>query len=81
MRDKVLAAYRCGIRTVILPAGNAAAAAELPAPVRAAVTLVFVEDVGGVLGTLFTPQDVQAGLMTVQGGPSPHKLHFRASAL
>ena len=48
IKDKVLAAYRSGITTVLLPADNAPQADELPAEVKAAVWFVYVDSVAQV---------------------------------
>ncbi len=49
VRDKVLAAHRAGIRTVILPADNRKDAEEIPETVRKELKLVFVDHVDKVI--------------------------------
>ena len=49
VRDKVLAAHRAGIRTVILPADNRVDAEEIPETVRKELKLVFVDHVDKVI--------------------------------
>jgi ATP-dependent Lon protease len=49
MKEKLLAAHRVGIRTVILPKDNEKDLADIPAEIQAALTLRFVENVDEVL--------------------------------
>ena len=49
LRDKVLAAHRAGIKTVIVPAGNRRDADEIPETVRKDLKLVFVDHVDDVI--------------------------------
>jgi ATP-dependent Lon protease len=49
MKEKLLAAHRVGIRTVILPKDNEKDLAEIPAEIQAGLTLRFVEDMDQVL--------------------------------
>ncbi len=49
IREKVLAAHRIGIRTVILPAENERDIEEIPANVRRVMEFIPVEEVGQVL--------------------------------
>jgi ATP-dependent Lon protease len=49
VKEKVLAAHRAGIRTVILPMANKPDAEDIPDDVRAQLSLHFVEDIGEVL--------------------------------
>src|SRR5688500_6808123 len=49
VKEKVLAAHRAGLRTVILPSANELDADELPDDVRSQLTLHFVDDIGKVL--------------------------------
>ena len=51
IRDKVLAAHRAGIRTVILPEKNRKDLEEVPDAVRKDVRLVFVDQMDKVLDT------------------------------
>ena len=48
-RDKVLAAHRAGIKTVILPAGNRKDLEEIPETVRKGLRIVFVDHVDEVI--------------------------------
>ncbi|MCB9824954.1 MAG: endopeptidase La [Planctomycetes bacterium] len=45
VKEKVLAAHRAGIQTVLLPEGNRRDLAEIPPEVQAALTLRFTKDV------------------------------------
>jgi ATP-dependent Lon protease len=49
VKEKVLAAHRAGVRTVILPSANEPDADDIPEDVRSQLTLHFVEDIGTVL--------------------------------
>ncbi len=53
VRDKVLAARRAGIRTVLLPHHNEKDLVELPADVKADLTFRFVETLDDVIPKLF----------------------------
>jgi ATP-dependent Lon protease len=70
IRDKVLAAHRAGIRTVILPRRNERDLEDVPADARAALTFVFVDTAEEVLAAALLPEpdiDVAAG----SDGPLP----------
>ena len=49
VRDKVLAALRAGIHTVIIPADNEGQLVEVPDGAREQVTVVLAADLGDVL--------------------------------
>ena len=49
IKEKVLAAHRAGIRTVILPRHNERDIEDVPAEVRSALRFVFVDDAGEVV--------------------------------
>ncbi len=49
LKEKLLAAYRAGIKTVILPKDNKKDMEEIPAEINKAVKFVFVENVAQVL--------------------------------
>jgi ATP-dependent Lon protease len=49
VKEKVLAAHRAGIRTVILPKANEPDAEDIPDEVREELTLHFVDDISDVL--------------------------------
>nr|WP_197491133.1 endopeptidase La [Planctomyces sp. SH-PL62] len=53
VRDKVLAARRAGIRTILLPRHNEKDLVELPAEVKADLTFRFVDTLDDVLPRLF----------------------------
>jgi len=54
-KEKVLAAHRVGIRTVILPRHNERDVEDVPAEVRSALRFVFVDDAAEVLRQALTP--------------------------
>ena len=49
IKEKLLAAHRAGVATVLVPAANAAAVGELPARVRAAMEIILVDDMDAIL--------------------------------
>jgi ATP-dependent Lon protease len=49
IKEKVLAAHRAGIRTLILPARNERDVEDVPEELRRQVTFLFVDDADGVL--------------------------------
>lgn len=51
IKEKVLAAYRAGIRNLILPAENEKDMQEVPAEVRQQLEVVYAEDIGTVFDT------------------------------
>ena len=56
LREKTMAAYKAGIRTVIIPASNKADLEETEAVVRESLNFVFAEDLGDVLDTALIRQ-------------------------
>ena len=59
VKEKVLAAHRSGLKTVILPSRNEADLEDLPEEVRSILKFVFVETMEDVLqATLETPKKV-----------------------
>jgi len=65
VKEKVLAAHRAGIDTVILPAENRKDIDEIPVNVRSGLKFVFVEEMDTVLNTALTPEknhrDIESG--------------------
>jgi ATP-dependent Lon protease len=49
IKEKVLAAHRAGIRTVILPARNERDVEDVPEELRRQLTFIFVDDAAEVL--------------------------------
>jgi ATP-dependent Lon protease len=56
VKEKVLAALRAGIRTVMLPERNRRDLEEIPADARALLTFVWVDDVDKALATALEPR-------------------------
>lgn len=56
IKEKVLAAHRAGVRTVVLPADNARDLDDVPEDVRAGLTFVLAEHVDDVLNTALHPE-------------------------
>ncbi len=57
LKEKMLAAHRAGIRTFLLPKGNAKDLAEIPATVREAMEVIPVERMSEVLALALLPAD------------------------
>jgi ATP-dependent Lon protease len=55
IKEKVLAAHRAGIRTVILPRRNERDVEDVPEELRREISFVFVDDAGEVLRHALTP--------------------------
>jgi ATP-dependent Lon protease len=55
IKEKVLAARRAGIKTVIMPRRNESDLEDIPAEVRAEMTFVFVDTVDEVLSKVLVP--------------------------
>jgi ATP-dependent Lon protease len=53
IKEKLLAAHRSGLKTIILPARNQADLEELPDEVRQSLEFVFVETVDDILNIAF----------------------------
>jgi ATP-dependent Lon protease len=49
VKEKMLAAYRAGVKTVLLPKENKKDMTEVPPEIKKAVRFKFVSDVGEVL--------------------------------
>jgi ATP-dependent Lon protease len=61
IKEKVLAAHRAGIRTVILPKHNERDLEDVPAELRQEMEFVAVESAEEVLARALEPQPVEAG--------------------
>jgi ATP-dependent Lon protease len=57
VKEKVLAAHRAGMSTVVLPKDNEKDLEEIPAQVKRELKFVFVENMGEVLAAAFVPAD------------------------
>ncbi|HEY0841133.1 MAG TPA: endopeptidase La, partial [Vulgatibacter sp.] len=55
IRDKVLGAYRAGIRSVLVPRHNRGAMEEVPEEVREAIDVTFLDTAEDALGLVFEP--------------------------
>ena len=71
VKEKVLAAHRAGIKTVILPSQNEKDLEEVPAEVRKALNFIFVERIDKVLEAALEPASSSSGRS--QQGAKPHK--------
>jgi len=61
VKQKVLAAHRYGLKTVILPRANEVDLEEVPREVRDALTFVLVDHIDEVLTHAFVPQEQPEG--------------------
>ena len=52
IREKVVAAKRSGIKTVVLPKDNEPDVAEIPAEVRRGLTFVYAEEIGDAVAAV-----------------------------
>ena len=71
VKDKVLAAHRAGITTMVLPRKNAKDLVEIPAWVRRKLTFVLVEDMSDVLDTALLAQPVRDADPELGAPPPP----------
>jgi ATP-dependent Lon protease len=62
IKEKVLAAHRTGIRTVILPRRNERDVEDVPEELRREMRFVFVDEASEVLAHALTPVPAQARL-------------------
>jgi ATP-dependent Lon protease len=75
LKEKVLAAHRAGIKTVLIPKGNKKDLREIPRKIRKAIRLVPVEYVDEVLReALVLEKPEEFGLLKPQGDGSPADL-------
>jgi ATP-dependent Lon protease len=66
VKEKVLAAYRSGIRTVILPEKNQAELEEeLPKEMRDGMNFVYVNDIRQILDTALEPVNIEEALQSL----------------
>ncbi len=77
IKEKILAAHRSGLKTVILPKRNQADLEDLPAEVRDAIQFVFVETVDEVLEAALEPNAVAS---EAESKPEKKKSRAQASA-
>ncbi|MFQ5669931.1 MAG: endopeptidase La [Acidobacteriota bacterium] len=59
VREKVLAARRAGVRTVVLPLWNRKDLRDLPRPVRNELDFIFAENIADVLEAVLRPKGVE----------------------
>ena len=55
IKEKCLAAYQSGIRTIVLPAGNRKDAEDLPIEIKDNVSIVYAKTIEDVLMIAFEP--------------------------
>jgi ATP-dependent Lon protease len=73
LKEKVLAAHRAGIRTVILPQRNEADLDEIPPDLRAEMRFVPVERVEEVLDEALQPRAVEPPVAPAEPGETAHE--------
>jgi ATP-dependent Lon protease len=66
LKEKVLAAYRAGLREVIVPQGNAKDLRDIPAEVRERMTFTFVQTMDEVLDRAMLPLDPPVAVSRVE---------------
>ncbi len=70
VRQKVLAAHRAGLTTVVLPARNGPDLEDVPEAVRDEMTFHLAAEIGDVLAAAFVPAGPDsAGTPEVAGAP------------
>jgi ATP-dependent Lon protease len=67
IKEKVLAAHRAGLKTVILPKRNESDLEDLPEEVRKSMKFIFVETVDDVLKAALEPASRQKKLAKSKG--------------
>jgi ATP-dependent Lon protease len=67
VKEKVLAAHRAGIRTVILPRRNENDLEDIPEDVRAALSFVFVDRMEEVLEAALQPRPAEPPITSPDG--------------
>ena len=60
IKEKVLAAHRSGLKTVVLPTYNEADLEDIPEEVREEIQFVFAETVDEVLNAALEPLPIEA---------------------
>jgi len=81
VKEKVLGAYRAGIREIILPKDNEADLDDLPEEVRAQMKFHALDDLGQVLATSLRGASLNAGRMVFPEAGSPPERGAQASRL
>ena len=71
LKDKVLAAHRAGITTMVVPRKNEKDLVEIPARVRRQLTFVLVEDMSEVLDTALLAEPVLVADPELGAPPPP----------
>ena len=71
LKEKVLGAYRAGIREIILPGDNEAHLDDLPKEVRQHMTFHAVRDLGEVLALALRGASLQEGSIVYKDSPAP----------
>ncbi len=56
IREKLLAAHRAGVRTVVLPARNLVDLTEIPEDIQADLTIVPIEDLAQAVEQVLKPE-------------------------
>jgi ATP-dependent Lon protease len=68
IREKVLAAYRAGVKKVILPQRNRDALEDVPEEIRKTIQFTFAESAEQVIEAALVPGDVPAPSRHGDGG-------------
>ena len=71
MKEKLLGAYRAGIRTIVIPSDNVADLEDLPAEVGKALTIHPVETIDEALAITLEGASFSEGALRFQSGLTP----------
>ena len=74
VKEKVLAAYRAGLREVMMPRSNEKDLRDIPAEVRQAMTFTYASDMDDVLRVALLPQPEPALLDAATEPDAPTQL-------
>ncbi|HUY26203.1 MAG TPA: endopeptidase La [Candidatus Binataceae bacterium] len=73
IKEKVLAARRAGIKTIILPRRNERDLEDIPAEVRSELQMIFVDTVDEVLAAALVNGDAEHAAVAAPTAPPPEK--------
>jgi ATP-dependent Lon protease len=71
LREKILAAHRAGVKTVILPEENKSDLDDIPGPAKTELNFVLVEHMDQVLSNSLRPERRTEEISVVFSAPKP----------